>query len=255
MGGEPKLALNITMFPKEDSLNILANILKGGQDKATEAGVLVVGGHTITDATVKYGMAVIGFASPNQITTNSNAKDGDIIILTKPLGTGCCLAAMRNGLIKENDIEDVFEAMKTLNKKACKIMNKYEVKSATDITGFGLIGHAYKMALASDVCIEINTSNLPMFNKSYEVIDMGCIPGASFTNMRYVGENILLDDNIDYNLKMLSFDPQTSGGLFICVDKNNAENMLADLWRDKIIDAAIIGKVCKRDKEYIRLIK
>ena len=116
MGGEPKLALNITMFPKEDSLNILANILKGGQDKSTEAGVLVVGGHTITDATIKYGMAVIGFANPNQITTNSNAKDGDIIILTKPLGTGCCLAAMRNGFIKENDIEDVFEAMKTLNK-------------------------------------------------------------------------------------------------------------------------------------------
>lgn len=255
MGGKPKLALNITMFPKEDSLNILANILKGGQDKATEAGVLVVGGHTITDATIKYGMAVIGFANSNQITTNSNAKDGDIIILTKPLGTGCCLAAMRNGLIKENDIEDVFEAMKTLNKKACKIMNKYKVKSATDITGFGLIGHAYKMALASDVCIEINTSNLPMFNKSYEVIDMGCIPGAAFTNMRYVGENILLDDNIDYNLKMLSFDPQTSGGLFICVDKDKGENMLADLWRDKIIDAAIIGRVCKRDKEYIRLIK
>lgn len=120
MGGEPKLALNITMFPKEDSLNILANILKGGQDKATEAGVLVVGGHTITDSTIKYGMAVIGFANPNQITTNSNAKDGDIIILTKPLGTGCCLAAMRNGLIKENDIEDVFEAMKTLNKKHAK---------------------------------------------------------------------------------------------------------------------------------------
>ena len=255
MGGEPKLALNITMFPKDDSLNILANILKGGQDKATEAGVLVVGGHTITDATVKYGMAVIGFANPNQITANSKAKDGDIIILTKPLGTGCSLAAMRNGLVKEKDIEDVFKSMKTLNNKACKIMNKYNVKSATDITGFGLIGHAYKMALSSDVCIEISSSKLPLFNKSYEVIDMGCIPGAAFTNMRYVGDNILTDDNADYNLKMLSFDPQTSGGLFICVDKNNAENMLADLWRDGVVNASIIGKVCKRDKEYIRLIK
>ena len=255
MGGEPKIALNITMFPKDDSLNILANILKGGQDKATEAGVLVVGGHTITDATVKYGMAVIGFANPNQITANSKAKDGDIIILTKPLGTGCSLAAMRNGLVKEKDIEDVFKSMKTLNNKACKIMNKYNVKSATDITGFGLIGHAYKMALSSDVCIEISSSKLPLFNKSYEVIDMGCIPGAAFTNMRYVGDNILTDDNADYNLKMLSFDPQTSGGLFICVDKNNAENMLADLWRDGVVNASIIGKVCKRDKEYIRLIK
>lgn len=255
MGGEPKLALNITMFPKEDSLNILANILKGGQDKATEAGVLVVGGHTITDSTVKYGMTVIGFAHPNQITANSNAKDGDIIILTKPLGTGCSLAAMRNGLIKEKEIEDVFESMITLNKKSCKIMNKYNVKSATDITGFGLMGHAYKMALASDVCIEINASKLPLFNKAYEVMDMGCIPGAAFTNMRYVGDNILTEGNVDYNLKMLSFDPQTSGGLFICIDKNNAENMLADLWREGIENASIIGTVCKRDKEYIRLIK
>lgn len=255
MGGEPKLALNITMFPKEDSLNILANILKGGQDKSTEAGVLVVGGHTITDSTVKYGMAVIGFAHPNRITANSNAKEGDIIILTKPLGTGCSLAAMRNGLIKEKEIEDVFESMITLNKKACKIMNKYNVKSATDITGFGLMGHAYKMALASGVCIEINASKLPLFNKSYEVMDMGCIPGAAFTNMRYVGDNILTESDVDYNLKMLSFDPQTSGGLFICIDKNNAENMLADLWREGVENAAIIGKVCKRDKEYIRLNK
>lgn len=255
MGGEPKLALNITMFPKEDSLNMLSNIFKGGQDKASEAGVLVVGGHTIADSTVKYGMAVIGFSHPDKITVNSKAKEGDIIILTKPLGTGCCLAAMRNGLIKDNDIEDIFESMKTLNNKACKIMNKYNVKAATDITGFGLLGHAYKMALASSVCIEINVSKLPIFNKAYEVLEMGCISGAAFTNMRYVGDNVLVDENIDYNLKMLSFDPQTAGGLFICADKNNAENMLADLWRDGVEFASIIGRVCKRDKEYLRLTK
>ena len=255
MGGEPKLALNITMFPKDDSLNILANMLKGGQDKATEAGVLVVGGHTITNASVKYGMAVIGFANPNKITTNAAAKEGDIIIFTKPLGTGACLAAMRQGLIKESHIEDVFESMKTLNKKACTVMNKYNVKCATDITGFGLIGHAYKMAKASNVTIELQSSALPMFNKTYEVLDIGCIPGAAFTNMRYVGDNIKADDNVDYNLKMLSFDPQTSGGLFICADKSNAENILADLWREGIDCACIIGKVKNKEKEYIHLIK
>lgn len=139
MGGEPKLALNITMYPKENFLNTLATILKGGQDKATEAGVLVVGGHTITDTAIKYGMAVIGFANPNNITTNSAAKDGDIIILTKPLGTGACLAAMRQGLIKESAITDVFNAMSTLNKKACAIMNKYNAKCATDVTGLDLL--------------------------------------------------------------------------------------------------------------------
>lgn len=255
MGGEPKLALNITMFPKDDSLNILANMLKGGQHKASEAGVLVVGGHTITDTTVKYGMAVIGFANPNKITANSSAKEDDIIILTKPLGTGACLAAMRQGLIKDNDIEDVFDSMKTLNKKACSIMNKYNVKCATDITGFGLMGHTYKMAKASDVSIEIQASALPMFNKSYEVLDMGCITGAAFTNMRYVGDNIKTDDNVDYNLKMLSFDPQTSGGLLICADKNNAENMLADLWREGVDNACIIGKINKKKEKYIYLLK
>lgn len=255
MGGDPKLALNINMFPKDNSLNILADILKGGQDKAAEAGVLIVGGHTITDASVKYGMAVVGFADPNKITKNSEAKEDDIIILTKELGTGACLAAMRQGLIKEKHIEDVFLSMQTLNRKACKIMNKYNVKCATDITGFGLIGHAYKMAMASNVTIELQSSALPMFKKSYEVLDMGCIPGAAFTNMRYVGSNILTDNNVDYNLKMLSFDPQTSGGLFICVNKDNAENMLADLWREGINCASIIGKVHKRRNEYIHLIK
>lgn len=255
MGGEPKLALNITMFPKEDSLNILADMLKGGQDKASEAGVLVVGGHTITDTSVKYGMAVIGFADPNKITANSAAKEGDIIILTKALGTGACLAAMRQGLIKDSDIEDVFNSMKTLNKKACSVMNKYNIKCATDITGFGLIGHAYKMAIASNVSIEIQLSALPLFNKTYEVLDIGCIPGAAFTNMRYAGDNVLTDNDIDYNLKMLSFDPQTSGGLFICANKDNAENILADLWRAGMDCAAIIGEVKKKEKEYIHLIK
>ena len=162
---------------------------------------------------------------------------------------------MRQGLIKESHIEDVFESMKTLNKKACAVMNKYNVKCATDITGFGLIGHAYKMAKASNVTIELQSSALPMFNKTYEVLDMGCIPGAAFTNMRYVGDNIKVDDNVDYNLKMLSFDPQTSGGLFICADKSNAENILADLWREGIDCACIIGKVKNKEKEYIHLTK
>ena len=159
----------------------------------------------------------------------------------------------------QRDIRDMtareVESMKTLNKKACAIMNKYNVKCATDITGFGLMGHAYKMALASNVTIELQSSALPMFNKTYEVLDMGCIPGAAFTNMRYVGSNILIDDDVDYNLKMLSFDPQTAGGLFICVNKDNAENILADLWREGIDCATIIGRVSKKEKEFIHLVK
>ena len=255
MGAEPKLALNINMFPKDDSLNILAKILQGGQDKATEAGVLVVGGHTIADASVKYGMSVIGFAHPKKITKNSSAKDGDIIILTKPLGTGACLAGMRQGVINEDSINDVYTSMITLNKIASNIMNKYNITCATDITGFGLLGHAYKMATASNVSIEINAEALPMFEKTYEVLDMGCIPGASFTNMRYVGNNISIDSNLDYNLQMLSFDPQTSGGIFMCVKKDDVENILADLWREGIDYASVIGKVYSKQDFYLYLNK
>lgn len=253
MGGEPKLALNITLFPKDDSLTLLSEILRGGQDKATEAGVLVVGGHTITDTSIKYGMSVVGFGRPDLITKNSSAKPGDVIILTKPLGVGASLAALRQNLIKEDDILDVIKSIKTLNDKSCKIMNNYKVKAATDITGFGLLGHAHKMALASNVTIEISSSSIPQFNKVYDVLNMGCIPGAAFTNMRYVGDNVLVDDNVDYHLKMLSFDPQSSGGLFICIDKDKSENMLADLWRAGIENAAIIGNVQEKSKYTIHL--
>lgn len=253
MGGMPKLALNITMFPKDDSLSLLAEILRGGQDKATEAETLVVGGHTITDTTIKYGMSVIGFARPDLITTNSNAKDGDILILTKPLGVGASLAALRQNILKEDDISDVMKSIKTLNDKACKIMNNYNVRAATDITGFGLVGHAHKMALASGVTIEISVSSIPRFDKAYDILDMGCIPGAAFTNMRYTENNVLVENNVDYNLKMLTFDPQSSGGLLICIEKDRAESMLADLWREGIDSAAIIGNVKEKSKYTICL--
>lgn len=248
MGGVPKLALNITLFPKDDNLEILAEILKGGQDKAEEAGVIIVGGHTITDTTIKYGMSVVGFVHPDNVTTNSNAKVGDTLILTKPIGTGASLAAFRQGLITRNEIEDVFTSMKTLNKKSCEIMNKHKIKAATDITGFGLSGHLHKIAMASNVSIEIESKSVPLFSAVYKIIDSGCIPGASFTNMRYIGENAHYTEELDYNLKMLMSDPQSSGGILMCVDSKKAESVLADLWREGISDAAIIGNVLEKSK-------
>lgn len=254
MGGSPKLALNITLFPKNDNLEILAQILKGGQDKAQEAGVLIVGGHTITDTTIKYGMSVVGFVHPQNITANSNAKAGDTLILTKPIGTGSSMAAFRQGLIKRNEIEDVFTSMKTLNKKAGEIMNKYKIKAATDITGFGLSGHLHKIALASNVTIEIEAKSVPLFSAVYNIVDGGCIPGAAFTNMRYVGGSASYKDGLDYNLKMLMSDPQSSGGILMCVDSEKAESVLADLWREGVQDAAIVGRVLEKS-EHTLLVK
>ena len=253
MGAKPKLALNITLFPKDDNLEMLTEMLRGGQDKASEAGAIIVGGHTITDQTAKYGLSVIGFAHPDEITTNSDAKAGDTLILTKPLGTACLLASLREGLMKRSEMEDIFISMKTLNDKAATIMNEYKIKSATDITGFGLIGHAHKMALASDVTIEIDSKSLPLFENAYKAISMGAVPNSSFTNMRYVGEHALYSDTLDYNLKMIVCDAQTSGGMMMCVKSHDAENVLASLWRAGLKDSIVIGHVLEKSDYTIKI--
>lgn len=253
MGAKPKLALNITLFPKDDNLEILTQMLKGGQDKASEAGTLIVGGHTITDSSVKYGLSVIGFAHPDDITTNSNASVGDTLILTKPLGTACLLASLREGVMVRSDMEDIFISMKTLNDKAALIMNEYKIKAATDITGFGLIGHAYKMALASDVTIEIDSKSLPLFENAYKAVSMGSIPNSSFTNMRYVGDNAHYSNTLDYNLKMLMCDAQTSGGMMMCVKSCDVENVLASLWREGLTHSSVIGHVLEKSSYTMKI--
>lgn len=253
MGAKPKLALNITLFPKDDNLEILTEMLKGGQDKATEAGTIIVGGHTITDTTVKYGLSVIGFAHPDEITTNSNAKAGDTLILTKQIGTSCLLASLREGVMVRSDMEDIFISMKTLNDKAALIMNKYKITSATDITGFGLIGHAHKMALASDVTIEIESKSLPLFENAYKAVSMGSIPNSSFTNMRYVGEHAHYLETLDYNLKMLVCDAQTSGGIMMCVKHSDVESVLASLWRVGLEHSTVIGHVLEKSEHTIKI--
>lgn len=253
MGGIPKLALNITLFPQNEDINILSLILKGGQDKATEADTLIVGGHTITDNIVKYGLSVIGFAHPDNITKNSNAKEGDKLILTKCIGSATLLASLRQNIIKEYEAEDLFISMKTLNDKASSIMNKYKINAATDITGFGLIGHAHKMALASNVTIEIESNNIPLFKNAYKSVDMASIPNSSFTNMRYVGKNAYYSENLDYNMKMLICDAQTSGGILMCVKEENVENVLANLWRLGVENSTIIGQVTKKSDYTIKI--
>lgn len=253
MGGKPKLALNIVTFPKDEPIEMLAQILKGGQDKSIEAQTLIVGGHTITDTVPKYGLSVIGFAHPDEITTNSDAKENDVLILTKPIGTATLLAGFRQNLFIRNDIEDIFTSMKTLNDKASSIMNKYKIKAATDITGFGLLGHAHKMAESSGMTIEINAKDIPLFENAYKSVDSGVIPNSSFTNMRYVGERACYSHSLDYNLKMLVCDAQTSGGIMMCAKEEDVENILADLWRLGIDYASIIGRVAKKSDYTIKI--
>ncbi|MBA4322960.1 MAG: selenide, water dikinase SelD [Odoribacter sp.] len=244
MGGTPVLALNIMMFPASKlPLEVYGEILKGGFDKAKEAGVKIIGGHTIDDSPPKYGLAVIGFAHPKKLTTNAGAKPGDYLILTKPVGSGIIMAGHRLGMTGEADLKEALENMKLLNRSGAVVMQKFGITGATDITGFGLAGHALKMARASNVSISISMETVPLLNGTLKLVDDGCIPGASFTNLDYAETDTFFSEDINYNLKMIAFDAQTSGGLLISIGSGRADEMLAELKSAGLTNAAIVGKV------------
>jgi selenide,water dikinase len=252
MGGDPVLALNIMMFPASKlSMDVYAEILKGGFDKATEAGVRIIGGHTIDDYPPKYGLAVVGYIHPEKIITNANARPGDSLILTKPIGTAVILAGHRLGMVTEDDLEKAKNMMKLLNKTGANVMKKHKIKGATDITGFGLAGHCLKMAKASKVTFLINMKEVPLIGNSYHLIDEGCIPGASFRNLDYAEKDIEFAADIDYNLKMLAFDAQTSGGLLFAAPAENVNKILEDLHNVGLPYSKIIGQVTEPKEKCI----
>jgi selenide, water dikinase len=254
MGGDPVVALNIMMFPATSlPMEAYAEIIKGGADKAAEAGVRIIGGHTIDDSTPKYGLAVVGYVHPDKIVTNSGARPGDLLILTKPIGTGIILAGQRLGLASVRDIDEAKRQMKLLNRSAAVVMKKFKVRGATDITGFGLAGHALKLARASKVSVTINMKQVPLIGETYRIIDEGCIPGAAFRNLDYAEADTSFATGIDYNLKMLAFDAQTSGGLLICSPNDQGEQIVAELREAGLIDSSVIGYVTEPGDKLVHL--
>jgi selenide,water dikinase len=254
MGGSPVLALNIMMFPASTlPMEAYAEILRGGFDKATEAGTRIIGGHTIDDTPPKYGLAVVGYVHPQKVITNAGAKPGDLLILTKPVGTGVIMAAQRMGMADEEDITEAKRLMKLLNKSGAEVMKKFNVKGATDITGFGLAGHCLKMAKASKVTITLNLKSVPLIGKTYSLIDDGCIPGASFRNLDYAEKDTTFAQDLDPSLKMAAFDAQTSGGLLICIKEDKAQELLAKLISEGLTTASIIGKVIVKEEKHLNL--
>jgi selenide,water dikinase len=244
MGGDPVLALNIMMFPAARlPMEAYADILRGGFDKADEAGARIIGGHTIDDTPPKYGLAVVGYVNPRRIITNAGARVGDNLILTKPLGTGVIMAGQRLGMADEQDIAEAIRLMKLLNKSGAAVMKKYNVRGATDITGYGLAGHALKMARSGKVTLNLNMKEVPLIGRTYDLADEGCIPGASFRNLEYGEKDIEFSRGLDYNLKMIAFDAQTSGGLLICASPEDTEKILDDLKEAGLSSAAVIGNV------------
>ena len=244
MGGDPIIAVNIMMFPTAKfPIQVLSEILRGGTDKAAEAGVKIIGGHTIDDSPPKYGLAVVGFIDPGRIITNTGAKTGDSLVLTKSIGTGVILAGQKLGLAAEMDIEEAKKQMMLLNKSGSEVMRKFNIKAATDITGFGLGGHALKMARASKVSISIDMKRVPLLGDTYRLIDEGCIPGAAFRNLDYAENHTSFAPGLDYNLKMIAFDAQTSGGLLISVPPESEEPIIKELKDAGLTSAACIGRV------------
>ncbi|WP_373810843.1 selenide, water dikinase SelD [Porphyromonas macacae] len=251
MGGTPLLALNLTMFPSQSiPPEVLAEILKGGQDAINESGALTMGGHTIDDNPPKYGLAVVGRVHPGRLVTNAGAKPGQVLVLTKPLGTGVAIAAQRLGLISPEAYQAALDSMQLLNKKAAELMLEYGVKGATDITGFGLIGHALGLARASGVVLDIDTRSVPALPETRRLIADGCVPGAAFRNVRFAGSE--LNVYCRHEEKMLAADAQTSGGLLMAVDASKAAGLLQELHETGVHPkAAIIGAVSEKTSDTV----
>ena len=254
MGGTPVIALNIMMFPASKlPLEAYAEILKGGSDMAAEAGLRIIGGHTIDDYPPKYGLAVVGYIHPEKIITNSGARPGDVIILTKPAGTGVILAGQRLKMTSEDDVNQAKRLMKMLNKTGAEVMKKFGIKGATDITGFGIAGHALKMAKASNVSMLFNLSQVPLIGSTYRLVDEGCIPGASFRNLDFVENETSFSIDLNYNLKMIAMDAQTSGGLLMCVPSEISDQVISELHLAGLMQSAVIGRITEKKEKYLYL--
>jgi selenium donor protein len=244
MGGKPLFALNIVGFPSNRlPMEILKEILKGAQDKAREAGVSIIGGHTVDDTEPKFGLAVTGLIHPQKILTNSNAKPGDALILTKPIGLGIITTAIKRGMADNATINQAIEIMSELNKNASEAITKLPVNACTDITGFGLLGHLREMAIASKVNVKVYAAQTPILEQAKDFITAGVIPGGTLNNMEFVADSIKWSGKISKTIRTLLCDAQTSGGLLFSVPEKNTKKALAELHANGIAKAQIIGRV------------
>ena len=252
MGGRVLSAMNLVMFPASGiPFEALHEIIRGGQEKVEEAGGNLVGGHTIADYPPKYGLAVTGTVHPERLITNANATPGQVLILTKPLGTGTLVAGQRLGRASAADYRRALDSMKQLNRTAAEIMQEFNIRTATDVTGFGLLGHALNIAKASNISLEIETSLIPALPGALELLDEGCIPGACYRNLDHVEAATDFTAGLSYPRKMLSLDPQTSGGLLMCAPPEATDSILAELHQRGCPFAAVIGQTTALEQNHL----
>ncbi len=244
MGGQPLTAMNIVCFPQKTmDMSILTDILKGGLERMHEAGVVLVGGHSVEDTELKYGLSVTGTIHPDRVVLNNGARAGDRLILTKPLGTGIISTAIKGDMASEEAIASIVKSMTTLNNKASEQMQAVGVNACTDVTGFGLLGHASEMVEGTDVGMVIDSKAVPYFMEAKELTEMGMIPGGLHRNRDFRKNMIDIAESVPQYLADILFDPQTSGGLLIAVPEGKAADLLERLKKEGVKEAVIIGEV------------
>jgi selenide,water dikinase len=253
MGGKPLTALNLVAFPiKQLSPSILKEILRGGLSKLEEADVALVGGHTVEDPEVKYGLSVTGVVHPDKVLTNAKARPGDQLILTKPLGTGIISTALKGGMASERAVQKMVEMMVTLNRKASECMQATGSHACTDITGFGFIGHSLEMAMASKVGLEVESREIPILPEAMEYANLGLLTGGGGSNRQFFSCRVEANSNVSPLLMDLLYDPQTSGGLLISLPADQAEKLVEALRQEKI-GAWRVGRVVEEHPGKIRI--
>lgn len=252
MGGEPRLALNIMCIPEKMDKDTVQEILRGGYAKAYEAGAIITGGHTIHGAEPIYGLAVTGFVQPDKVWTNSGARAGDVLILTKPLGVGILTTAAKAELVEQALLDKLYVQMSTLNKYAHDVLMKYSVHACTDVTGFALLGHSLEMAQGSGVTVHIRVQDVPYHKEAYEMAEMGFIPAGAYRNRDFAEASVKVVGDVARALQDICYDPQTSGGLLCAVPEVEAAACLAEL-QAVAADAAVIGYVTEQLEQPIYL--
>ncbi len=248
MGGTPLSALSIVCYPQKGDWDVLGAILKGGQLAMMEAGVVVIGGHSVDDKEMKFGYSVTGIIHPGKVVTNARAQPGDVLVLTKPIGTGAINTAIKRGVASKETEAAAIKAMITSAAHASKVMQQVGANACTDVTGFGLIGHAFEMAKASEVSLTIDSKAVPLLPDVLELISQGMLTRGDRNNRVYVGETVRIESNVSGEMQSALFDPQTAGGLLISMTKTNAEKFLGE-----VAGSVIIGHVSTGSKYCIEV--
>lgn len=249
MGGKPLTAMGIVCFPQKGDLEVLGQIMRGGQLCMIEEGVAVLGGHTVDDQEIKFGYSVTGIVDPQKVVTNAGARVGDFLILTKPIGTGAISTGIKRGVAKQETIDAAIKAMTTTAAKSSEEMQRLGANACTDITGFGLLGHAYEVAKASDVCLEIHSEKVPFLPDVLDLISQGMLTRGDKNNRDYVGNTITFAENVSREMQSALYDPQTAGGLLISLEPEKASEFIRNNG-----GSAIIGEVKPKERELLQVV-